>query len=59
MARAFGKSRRPAAADVHRIVINGRFLSQAVTGVQRFSREVVRALDDLIERDEIDRRHYQ
>jgi glycosyltransferase involved in cell wall biosynthesis len=44
---------------VHRVVINGRFLSQAITGVQRFAREVVRALDDLIERDEIDRRNYQ
>ena len=58
MALAFGKLRRPAAADVHRVVINGRFLSQAVTGVQRFARELVRALDDLIERDEIDRRQY-
>ena len=44
---------------MHRVVINGRFLSQAITGVQRFAREVVRALDDLIERDEIDRRAYQ
>ena len=59
MASACEKLRRPAAADVHRVVINGRFLSQAVTGVQRFAREVVRALDDLIERDEIDRRQYQ
>lgn len=44
---------------MHRVVINGRFLSQAVTGVQRFAREVVRALDDLIEQEEIDRRKYQ
>lgn len=30
-----------------RVVINGRFLSQAVTGVQRYAREVTRALDDM------------
>jgi glycosyltransferase involved in cell wall biosynthesis len=28
--------------------INGRFLSQPVTGVQRYAREIVRALDDLL-----------
>lgn len=44
---------------MRRVVINGRFLSQPVTGVQRFAREVVRALDDLIEHEEIDRRKYQ
>ena len=44
---------------MHQVVINGRFLSQAITGVQRFAREVVRALDTLIERDEIDRRAYR
>lgn len=47
------------AADVRRVVINGRFLSQAITGVQRFAREVVRSLDDLIEHGEIDRQAYQ
>lgn len=31
-----------------RWTINGRFLSQATTGVQRYAREVVRALDALI-----------
>jgi glycosyltransferase involved in cell wall biosynthesis len=30
------------------VVINGRFLSQATTGVQRFARELVTALDELI-----------
>jgi glycosyltransferase involved in cell wall biosynthesis len=29
-------------------VINGRFLSQEVTGVQRFAREVTRALDEMV-----------
>lgn len=28
--------------------INGRFLTQRVTGVQRYAREIVRALDDLV-----------
>jgi glycosyltransferase involved in cell wall biosynthesis len=30
------------------IVINGRFLTQPVSGVQRYAREIVRALDDLL-----------
>lgn len=42
-----------------RVVINGRFLTQAVTGVQRVGCEVLRALDDLIQQNEIDGRHYQ
>ncbi|MGY2997385.1 glycosyltransferase involved in cell wall biosynthesis [Mesorhizobium sp. URHB0026] len=32
-----------------RWTINGRFLSQATTGVQRYAREIVRSLDSLIE----------
>lgn len=32
-----------------RWTINGRFLSQATTGVQRYAREVVRSLDNLIQ----------
>lgn len=28
------------------VVINGRFLTHAITGVQRFAREIVRALDN-------------
>ncbi|AZO14628.1 glycosyltransferase family 1 protein [Mesorhizobium sp. M2A.F.Ca.ET.043.05.1.1] len=31
-----------------RWTINGRFLSQSTTGVQRYAREIVRSLDDLI-----------
>jgi hypothetical protein len=31
-----------------RWTINGRFLSQSTTGVQRYAREVVRSLDALI-----------
>lgn len=32
------------------IAINGRFLSQGVTGVQRYAREVVQAIDALLDR---------
>ena len=31
------------------LVINGRFLTQNVTGVQRYARELVQALDELLE----------
>ena len=31
------------------IVINGRFLTQGITGVQRYARELVQALDDLLD----------
>ena len=37
-----------------KIYINGRFLSQPVTGVQRYARELIAALDRLIEAGEID-----
>lgn len=40
------------------IFINGRFLAQSVTGVQRYAREVVLALDDLLAAGEIDRDRY-
>jgi glycosyltransferase involved in cell wall biosynthesis len=33
---------------VSRIYINGRFLTQQTTGVQRFAREILRALDNLV-----------
>jgi glycosyltransferase involved in cell wall biosynthesis len=36
---------------MHRFAINGRFLSQNVTGVQRYAYEVVSALDRLIDED--------
>ncbi len=40
------------------IFINGRFLVQPVTGAQRYAREVVLALDDLLATGEIDRDRY-
>lgn len=36
------------------IVINGRFLTQSVTGVQRYAIEIVKALDNLIEKNKLD-----
>jgi glycosyltransferase involved in cell wall biosynthesis len=36
-----------------RIVINGRFLTQRITGVQRFALELVKVLDKLLEIDDI------
>ncbi|KNZ70051.1 group 1 glycosyl transferase [Thermincola ferriacetica] len=41
------------------IFINARFLTQPVTGVQRYAREVVKALDHLIEHGEIDKSKYR
>ncbi|AFL90568.1 glycosyltransferase [Terriglobus roseus DSM 18391] len=38
----------PLAVPERRIAINGRFLTQAITGVQRYALEVVRALDKLL-----------
>ena len=35
-------------APRHRVDINGRFLTQRVTGVQRYSRETLRCLDELL-----------
>lgn len=35
-----------------KIYINGRFLTQRVTGVQRYAREMVRALDEIIDRED-------
>lgn len=34
------------------IIINGRFLSQGITGVQRFAHEIIRELDKIVEPDE-------
>lgn len=42
-----------------KIYINGRFLSQIVTGVQRYAIEVLQGLDQLIESNLIDRDKYQ
>ncbi|MFS0725638.1 glycosyltransferase family 4 protein [Paenibacillus sp. 1P07SE] len=41
------------------IMINGRFLTQSVTGVQRVAMEAVRMLDEMLESGEIDRHHYR
>lgn len=35
------------------IIINGKFLTQRITGVQRYAREIVRELDELVSQDEI------
>lgn len=37
-----------------KIIINGRFLTQKITGVQRYAREIVLELDNLIKKDEIE-----
>jgi glycosyltransferase involved in cell wall biosynthesis len=47
-----------AAELLRRIIINGRFLGQATTGVQRYATEVVRGLDGLLEQGEIDSARY-
>ncbi|MFZ0887075.1 MAG: glycosyltransferase family 1 protein [Candidatus Binataceae bacterium] len=41
-----------------RICINGRFLTQAITGVQRYAIEVTRCLDDMLDSGAIDRARY-
>src|SRR5689334_11636626 len=39
-------SKSPRASSTHqKISINGRFLSQALTGVQRYAAEIVKAID--------------
>lgn len=38
----------------HRYYINGRFLTQKATGVQRFAEEIVKSLDGMIARGDID-----
>jgi glycosyltransferase involved in cell wall biosynthesis len=40
------------------IFINGRFLTQPMTGVQRYATELVKALDRLIDRGEIDTQRF-
>ena len=37
-----------------KIIINGRFLIHRVTGVERYARELVSALDKLVSPDEIE-----
>ena len=38
--------------------INGRFLTQRITGVQRYARELVRALDEIITNEKQDRQNW-
>jgi glycosyltransferase involved in cell wall biosynthesis len=48
----------PAAPALQRVVLNGRFLAQRATGVQRYARETVRALDHLLAEEPLLRRHF-
>ncbi|MEW6016256.1 MAG: glycosyltransferase family 1 protein [Candidatus Zixiibacteriota bacterium] len=41
------------------IFINGRFLSQAITGVQRYAAEIVKGIDEIISLDDSIRRKFQ
>ncbi len=45
--------KKPPATSSKTLYINGRFLSQPVTGVQRYGRELLRELDALLARNEI------
>ena len=36
-----------------KIIINGRFLTQNITGVQRFAHEIVKELDKIVKKDKI------
>jgi len=44
---------------VQKIFINARFLTQPITGVQRYAHEVIKALDALIDNGEIDKSKYR
>ena len=44
---------------MNEIIINGRYLIQPLTGVQRYAHEVVKAFDDLLKQNEIDRDRYK
>jgi glycosyltransferase involved in cell wall biosynthesis len=44
---------------VIKLTINGRFLTQPITGVQRYAREFVTALDRLLDRGAIDAKTWQ
>jgi glycosyltransferase involved in cell wall biosynthesis len=53
----FRQELRPVNRDPHRpatIYVNGRFLQQPITGIQRYGRELLRAWDELIDSGEID-----
>jgi len=40
------------------IIINGRFLVQPTTGVQRYAYELIRGWDEMLERGEVNPQHY-
>ncbi|TAF77693.1 MAG: glycosyltransferase family 1 protein [Bacteroidetes bacterium] len=42
-----------------KIFINGRFLSQDITGVQRYAIELIKLLDDFIEKKHIDKNKFE
>ena len=42
------------AAMVKKVIINGKFLSQKITGVQRYARETLNRLDSLVENLDIE-----
>lgn len=48
-----------AQSGVKTIYINGRFLTQSITGVQRYAHEIIKALDQLIEDQKINNVKYQ
>ncbi|MCS7249834.1 MAG: glycosyltransferase family 4 protein [candidate division WOR-3 bacterium] len=41
------------------IIINGRFLTQKITGVQRYALQLIKEIDFLIEKGEIDKKKFQ
>ncbi len=41
------------------IIINGRFLTQKMTGVQRYAFQLIKEIDSLIEKEEIDKKKFQ
>ena len=46
-------------SNCYLIYINGRFLTQPITGVQRYSHELIKTIDELIEKNIIDRNEFQ
>lgn len=36
-----------------KLIINGRFLTQNITGVQRFAHEIIKKLDEIVKKDEV------
>ena len=39
---------------MNKIIINGRFLTQKITGVQRYAREIITALDKIVEKNKVE-----